>query len=245
MATVKWMIRRLRSRCFTKKSKAHPQLWKLYAQRTGIDPAAMAEGIRAEYEGEQTKAQELKKTPHLRKLPNYWSAYHRGRYDAAYEVDTGVPLEKLAEIADGLCRTPEGFHVHPKIVKLLEQRVEMGHGKRAVDYGFAEALAFGSLLLEGNPVRLTGQDTPARNFQPAACGAGRYRKRGRVSFARASRAGRTILRDRQFAAVRSGLRGFRIWFQPRLSGSAGGLGSAIRRFCEWRAGDHRSIHQRG
>jgi 2-oxoglutarate dehydrogenase E1 component len=146
------------------KIKAHPQLWKLYAQRTGIDPAGMAEGIRAEYEGEQTKAQELKKSPHLRKLPNYWSAYHRGRYDAAYEVDTGLPLEKLAEIADGLCRVPEGFHVHPKIVKLLEQRAEMGHGKRAVDYGFAEALAFGSLLLEGNPVRLTGQDTQRGTF---------------------------------------------------------------------------------
>jgi 2-oxoglutarate dehydrogenase complex, dehydrogenase (E1) component, and related enzymes len=56
------------------KIKAHPQLWKLYAERTGIDPAGMAEGIRAEYEAEQTKAQELKKTPHLRKLPNYWSA---------------------------------------------------------------------------------------------------------------------------------------------------------------------------
>ncbi len=37
----------------------------------------------------------------------------------------------------------------------------MGHGKRAIDYGFAEALAFGSLVLEGNPVRLTGQDTSA------------------------------------------------------------------------------------
>jgi 2-oxoglutarate dehydrogenase E1 component len=146
------------------KIKSHPQLWKLYAKRIGVDPAAMAEGIRAEYEGEQTKAQELKKSPHLRKLPNYWSAYHRGRYDAAYEVDTGVPLEKLAEITEGLCRVPEGFHVHPKIVKLLEQRAEMGHGKRAVDYGFAEALAFGSLLLEGNPVRLTGQDTQRGTF---------------------------------------------------------------------------------
>jgi 2-oxoglutarate dehydrogenase E1 component len=146
------------------KIKSHPQLWKLYATQTGIDPAAMAEGIRAEYEGEQSKAQELKKTPHLRKLPDYWSPYRRGRYEPSLEVDTGVPLEKLAEITDALCRTPEGFHVHPKIVKLLEQRGEMGHGKRAVDYGFAEALAFGSLLQEGNPVRLTGQDTQRGTF---------------------------------------------------------------------------------
>src|ERR1700688_3876127 len=146
------------------KIKSHPQLWKLYAKQTGIDPAAMAEEIRAEYETEQTKAREVKKPPHLRKLPEYWSPYKRGRYDASLEVDTGVPLEKLEEITDGLCRVPQGFHVHPKIVKLLEQRAEMGHGKRAVDYGFAEALAFGSLLLEGNPVRLTGQDTQRGTF---------------------------------------------------------------------------------
>jgi 2-oxoglutarate dehydrogenase E1 component len=146
------------------KIKAHPQLWKLYAKQTGIDATAMAEEIRAEYEREQSKAREAKKSPHLRKLPDYWSPYKRGRYDASLEVDTGVPLEKLAEITDALCRVPEGFHVHPKIVKLLEQRGEMGHGKRAVDYGFAEALAFGSLLLEGNPVRLTGQDTQRGTF---------------------------------------------------------------------------------
>jgi 2-oxoglutarate dehydrogenase E1 component len=144
--------------------KSHPQLWKIYAERTGIDPAAIVETVRAEYEGEQTKARDLKKLPHLRKLPDYWSPYRRGRYDAAMEVDTGVPLEKLAEITDALCRTPEGFHVHPKIVKLLEQRAEMGHGQRLVDFGFGEALALGSLLLEGNPVRLTGQDTQRGTF---------------------------------------------------------------------------------
>ncbi len=80
------------------------------------------------------------------------------------EVDTGVDLERLAEITDQLSQVPDGFHVHPKIVKLLEWRAEMGHGKRTVDYGFAEALAFGSLLLEGNPVRLTGQDTQRGTF---------------------------------------------------------------------------------
>jgi 2-oxoglutarate dehydrogenase E1 component len=144
--------------------KNHPQLWKLYAKQTELDPAEMAEQIRAEYEAEQSKAQELKKSPHLRKLPDYWTPYRRGRYDPSLEVDTGVPLEKLVEITDGLCRAPEDFHVHPKILKLLEQRAEMGHGKRAVDYGFGEALAFGSLLLEGNPVRLTGQDTQRGTF---------------------------------------------------------------------------------
>jgi 2-oxoglutarate dehydrogenase E1 component len=144
--------------------KNHAPLWKIYSEHTGIDSTQMVEAIRKEYEEEQTKARALRKIPHLRKLPDYWAPYQHGCYDASYEVDTGLNPEKLAEITDGLVRVPEGFHVHPKIVKLLEQRAEMGHGKRAVDYGFAEALAFGSVLLEGNPVRLTGQDTERGTF---------------------------------------------------------------------------------
>jgi 2-oxoglutarate dehydrogenase E1 component len=144
--------------------KNHAPLWKIYAERTGIDSKQMADAVRKEYEEEQTKARAIKKIPLLRKLPDYWTPYQHGRYDSAYEVDTGLSAEKLAEITDGLVHVPEGFHIHPKIAKLLEQRAEMGHGKRAVDYGFAEALAFGSILLEGNPVRLTGQDTERGTF---------------------------------------------------------------------------------
>ena len=144
--------------------KNHAPLWKIYAERTGIDFTRLVDSIRKEYEEEQTKARALRKIPQLRKLPEYWTPYFHGRYKPEYEVDTGLSFEKLAEITDGLVRVPDGFHTHPKIVKLLEQRAEMGHGKRPVDYGFAEALAFGSLLLEGTPVRLTGQDSQRGTF---------------------------------------------------------------------------------
>ena len=144
--------------------KSHAPLWKIYAAQTGVDPAPITGKVRAEYEAEQVQAGTLTKTPEMRQLPAYWSAYRWARYDAKYEVDTGVAQERLAEITDQLVRAPQGFHVHPKIVKLLEQRAEMGHGKRAVDYAFGETLAFGSLLLEGTPVRLTGQDTQRGTF---------------------------------------------------------------------------------
>src|SRR6202790_2790930 len=144
--------------------KNHAPLWKIYAEKTGIDTSLIVEGGKKEYELEQEKAGQLTKIPHLRKLPDYWSPYKGGKYDPAYEVDTGLTQEKLAELTDGLVRVPAGFHLHPKIAKLLEQRSEMGHGKRAIDYGFAEMLAFGSLVLEGNPVRLTGQDTQRGTF---------------------------------------------------------------------------------
>ena len=144
--------------------KNHPPLWRIYSERIGVQPMQIVENVRKEYEEEQTKARATKKIPRLRQLPAYWSAYHRGRFKPEYEADTGVNREKLAEITDALVRVPDGFHVHPKIAKLLEQRAEMGHGRRAVDYGFAEALAFGSVLLEGNPVRLTGQDSERGTF---------------------------------------------------------------------------------
>jgi len=97
-------------------------------------------------------------------LPKYWDAYKGGRHKAEYEVETGLPREELSEIAEQLTAYPEGFHIHPKIKKLLEQRSEMGNGTRPVDYGMAEALALGSLVKAGVPVRMSGQDSRRGTF---------------------------------------------------------------------------------
>jgi 2-oxoglutarate dehydrogenase E1 component len=144
--------------------KKHPPLWKIYAERTAISADPIVDTVRKEYEEEQRKAGQLTKMPNTRKLPDYWHNYHHGKYKPEYEVDTGLSAEKIAEITAGLVRVPDSFHVHPKIVKLLEQRAEMGQGKRAFDYGFAELLAYGSLVLAGTPVRLTGQDSQRGTF---------------------------------------------------------------------------------
>jgi 2-oxoglutarate dehydrogenase E1 component len=147
-----------------RKIKDHPKLWEIYGKRIGVDPAPIVARVRAEYEQAQQAAGKLDKIPVLRELPAYWSPYMRGRYQHSYEVDSGVAASTLAEISNVLSRAPEGFHVHPKIKKLLEQRAEMGVGKRPIDYGFAELLAFGALLREGTPVRLSGQDTRRGTF---------------------------------------------------------------------------------
>ena len=76
----------------------------------------------------------------------------------------GFRPSKLHEITDGLVKYPEDFHIHPKVQKLLEQRREMGYGKRPLDFGMAEALAFGSLALQGTPIRLSGQDSRRGTF---------------------------------------------------------------------------------
>jgi len=146
------------------KIKDHPQLWQIYAQKIGTDGTANVQAVRTELEGAHKAASAMKKKPKLRKLPSYWSPYQRGRYDSTYEVDTGLGAAELGNVTDLLTHYPATFAIHPKVKKLLEQRAEMGHGKRPVDYGMAEALAFGTLLLAGTPVRFSGQDTRRGTF---------------------------------------------------------------------------------
>src|SRR6201988_3697092 len=55
--------------------KNHPPLWRIYAERIGVQPMQIVENVRKEYEEEQSKARQIKKIPHLRQLPVYWSAY--------------------------------------------------------------------------------------------------------------------------------------------------------------------------
>jgi len=145
--------------------KEHPPLWKIYSEDIGVeDPQAQVEAIRAELEAGQKTAASMTKKPTLRELPAYWNNYQGGRYKPEYEVETGLSPEELGEITTRLTTYGEGFHIHPKVKKLLEQRAEMGSGKRPVDYGMAEALAFGSLVKAGIAVRLTGQDTRRGTF---------------------------------------------------------------------------------
>jgi len=145
--------------------KDHPPLWEIYAERTGAaDAKARVEAVRAELETAQKAAKSIKKKPLMRDLPAYWNNYVGGRYKEEYGVATGLPLEELSEIGGRLSSYPADFHIHPKIKKMLEQRAEMAQGKRPVDYGMAEALAFGSLVKAGTPVRMSGQDCRRGTF---------------------------------------------------------------------------------
>jgi 2-oxoglutarate dehydrogenase E1 component len=145
--------------------KEHPPLWEIYSEDIGVeDVKTQVQTIRAELEAAQKKASSLTKKPSLRDLPAYWNDYKGGRYKPEYEVETGLSTEQLSELTEPLTTYPNDFHIHPKVKKLLEQRAEMGNGKRPVDYGMAEALAFASLVKAGMPVRLSGQDSRRGTF---------------------------------------------------------------------------------
>ena len=145
--------------------KEHPPLWEIYSEDIGVEDAqTRVQAVRGELEAAQKKAVSMTKKPTLRDLPTYWDNYKGGRYKPEYEVETGLSAEELQEITEALTTYPDDFHIHPKVKKLLEQRAEMGTGKRPVDYGMAEALAFGSLVKAGVPVRLSGQDSRRGTF---------------------------------------------------------------------------------
>ncbi|HET7042356.1 MAG TPA: hypothetical protein VFI13_10065, partial [Gemmatimonadales bacterium] len=79
-------------------------------------------------------------------------------------VETALPAELLTALNEELLSWPAGFTVHPKLVKQLERRRHVMGPEGGIDYGHAEALAFGSLLMEGVPIRLTGQDSQRGTF---------------------------------------------------------------------------------
>ncbi|HVM92885.1 MAG TPA: thiamine pyrophosphate-dependent enzyme, partial [Terriglobales bacterium] len=148
-----------------KKIKDHPPLWEIYADDIGdANAKAKADTIRVEFEEAQKKTARIKHKPLLRELPKYWDHFFGGLHRDEYEVETGLASEELAELTTKLTTYPEGFHIHPKVKKLLEQRAEMGAGKRLVDYGMAEALAFASLVKTGTHVRMSGQDSRRGTF---------------------------------------------------------------------------------
>ncbi|MFT4114398.1 2-oxoglutarate dehydrogenase E1 component [Silvibacterium sp.] len=144
--------------------KNHPPLYEIYAKKIGADLAGRVKELQAEFGEAQKQAKGMQKMPTLAKMPEYWAAYKGGPFKPEYEAETGISREEIGALATGLTTYPSDFHIHPKIAKLLEQRAEMGQGKRPFDYGMAEALAFGSLVKGGTPVRLSGQDSQRGTF---------------------------------------------------------------------------------
>lgn len=79
-------------------------------------------------------------------------------------VQTAVPEDELRTIAHELVNYPQGFVPHPKLAKIIQKRVETVDAGKEIEWGVAEALAFGALIKDGVPVRLSGQDCRRGTF---------------------------------------------------------------------------------
>jgi 2-oxoglutarate decarboxylase len=80
------------------------------------------------------------------------------------EVETAARKEDLEAVVQALVQLPENFHIHPKLERQFKRRGVLFYKEKKIDWAFAEALAFGTLLLEGTPVRLSGQDSRRGTF---------------------------------------------------------------------------------
>jgi 2-oxoglutarate dehydrogenase E1 component len=144
--------------------KEHPPLYQIYAESVGIDPTDEMARIQEHFLEDQKAATHADHKPKMHSLPEYWGAYYGGPLRADDSPNTGLDAGEIASLTTALTTAPAGFHVHPKVAKLMEQRVEMGSGRKPFDYGMAELLAYAALLKAGTPVRLSGQDSQRGTF---------------------------------------------------------------------------------
>ncbi|MEP6568977.1 MAG: multifunctional oxoglutarate decarboxylase/oxoglutarate dehydrogenase thiamine pyrophosphate-binding subunit/dihydrolipoyllysine-residue succinyltransferase subunit [Acidobacteriota bacterium] len=84
--------------------------------------------------------------------------------DGSEVVETAVAAEVIKTIAHKIAVVPEAFNINPKMVGQLARRAKMGEGELPIDWAFGEAMAFGSLVIEGSRVRLSGQDSGRGTF---------------------------------------------------------------------------------
>ncbi len=143
----------------------HPTVRELYGARLveqGVLGTEEAAQLAAAAEARLREAHERLKATFGHEIPakSHDEAVPR---EAAGGVDTRVPEDELRELTDELLRVPEGFTVHPKLAGQLERR-RTALDEGGIDWGNAEALAFASLLVDGIPIRFTGQDTERGTF---------------------------------------------------------------------------------
>ncbi|HEY8267540.1 MAG TPA: 2-oxoglutarate dehydrogenase E1 component [Xanthobacteraceae bacterium] len=153
------------------KIRAHPTTAEIYGKKLeteGIVTAGEVEKMRADWRARLEAEFEAAQGYRSNKadwLDGRWSGMKiAGSLDDARRGVTGVALDQLKDIGRKITKVPEGFKAHRTIARFLENRRKMLDSGEGIDWSTAEALALCSLLVDGNPVRLSGQDTERGTF---------------------------------------------------------------------------------
>ncbi|WP_300439739.1 2-oxoglutarate dehydrogenase E1 component [Zoogloea sp.] len=151
-----------------KKIAKHPGTRKLYADKLvaqGICQADEPEQFIKDYRAALDKG-ELLTNPVLsdfkRQFSQDWGPYVNKKYTD--KCDSKVPMAELKRLSKALTTTPEGFVLHSRVQKIIDDRKAMGEGKLPLDWGMGENLAYASLLVQGFPVRISGEDVGRGTF---------------------------------------------------------------------------------
>jgi len=155
--------------------KEHPGIRELYSRqliREGVvtqeDVDQMIDQLWRRYENAMIGAKEIV----ARIKPTTKMAEDKPEFDGSEIIETGSERSVLDEVSQAMGLVPQGFTLNPKMVSQMSRRAKMGAGEIPVDWGFAEGLAFGSLVREGTTVRLSGQD----------CGRGTFSQRHAILY---------------------------------------------------------------
>lgn len=119
-------------------------------------------GINEGLEASFKKARESNTRMQVDTLRGVWSGYSRGDLDS--EPETRLLADQLERVGKALVSIPEGFNIHKKLNRLIDTRKKMLEGEQGIDWGMAEALAFGSILENGHDIRMSGQDVRRGTF---------------------------------------------------------------------------------
>ncbi|MGE3954969.1 MAG: 2-oxoglutarate dehydrogenase E1 component [Parachlamydiales bacterium] len=127
---------------------------------------ALEEEFRAGLQRELEEVQSLKTEPTSEPNRGDWQKYveENRKLDPFATAPTAVPEATLKGLAERLCHCPDGFNLHRKVVRLLEERQKMAETGEAINWGMAELLAYASLIAEGTHIRLSGQDSRRGTF---------------------------------------------------------------------------------
>ena len=154
-----------------KRIGSHPTAVTIYGRRLveeGVVTEAEFEAMKADYRRtleEHFTAAENYKANKADWLDGRWAGLKAARdQEEPRKGDTGVAIEKLRDIGLKLTKIPKTFKAHKTMQRVLEQRRKMVEDGAGLDWAMAEQLAFGTLLLEGFPVRLSGQDVQRGTF---------------------------------------------------------------------------------
>ncbi|MDR0564765.1 MAG: 2-oxoglutarate dehydrogenase E1 component [Azoarcus sp.] len=146
----------------------HPGTRKLYADRLiaeGTISADIPDKMIAEYR-EQLDRGELLYNPvlsgHRRERSAQWRPFLKQPYTD--EADTAIPAQEVRRLAQALTAIPDGFTLHSRVKKIIDDRAAMGRGELPIDWGMGENLAYASLLAQGFGVRLSGEDIGRGTF---------------------------------------------------------------------------------
>ena len=146
----------------------HPGTRKLYADRLiaeGVITTAEVKRMSDEYQERLEKGESVAR-PAPKDDGNYiktrWDHYFGTRWDTP--CDTTVSIDRIHEISAAMLRIPAGFEPHPRAAAILESRRKMAGAEAPIDWGYAENLAYATLLSEGRNIRLTGQDVERGTF---------------------------------------------------------------------------------